>query len=505
MNRVQRQRGTETKYANTILSWIHCAIRPLTVHEIRYALAIVMAESSSLDKEWLPDASDLASICAGFVTIDRSETIRFSHFSVQEFFDREVGSGMVFQNASQKFALACLKCLTLDDFSTGPHPTSEEMQKRIDEVPFLCYAAQFWFRHDYKHMLKPDNEISKHLDVLFNPHNQSAYYNWLRVHQPYKGWIGECPWLAFKDIPPVTFYTAFLGLGDLTDKLLKEHKENHNVFNAMREEALLGAAAGGHKEITVRLLDEGVPLDVKNKEGADSLSQAAGAGHLEVVKILLKGGAQVDGKNIHGWTPLRGAARNGHLEVVQLLLSYGANAKANNEGDRALNDAVCFGHTEIVRLLLERGADMKIHEMGGTPLHWAAKNGLLEILKLLIFYKSDVEAKCRTGRSVVQWLLGDGTWFVVQGKRVLWGMGSEHREVAMYLLQHVSQNQAEGQNHDGQTLLHWSAGKGFEEVVRASLERGIDPNVKDHAKGREPMTARDIAIEENHLNIVSLL
>lgn len=136
MNRVREQHETHTKYAMAVLSWVlSCAIRPLTVDELRYALAIVMADADSLDREWLPDQGDLASICYGFVVIDQSGILRFAHFLVQEFFDEEKQNGNLFPTA--------LACLIFDDFTTGARPSEQQMRARVNDVPFLCYAATY--------------------------------------------------------------------------------------------------------------------------------------------------------------------------------------------------------------------------------------------------------------------------------------------------------------------------------------------------------------------------
>ena len=87
-------------------------------------------------------------------------------------------------------------------------------------------------------------------------------------------------------------------------------------------------------------------------------------------------------------------------------------------------------------------------------------------------------------------------------------MGSEHREVSLFLFGRVSEDQITGsasRNSGGQTLLHWAAERGYADVIQVSLRRGVDINTLDHIEGREPMTARQRALAIGHADIAELL
>ena len=63
-------------------------------------------------------------------------------------------------------------------------------------------------------------------------------------------------------------------------------------------------------------------------------------GNTEMVKLLLNEGAPVDGKNKHGYTVLMWASKCGNTEVVQLLLDKGALVDEKDEdGITALMDS----------------------------------------------------------------------------------------------------------------------------------------------------------------------
>jgi hypothetical protein len=70
MRRIESQGEEEVDLAKLVLNWISFAFRPLTVAEIRHALA-VKPEDTNIDEEALPDGDILISICGGLVTTDQ--------------------------------------------------------------------------------------------------------------------------------------------------------------------------------------------------------------------------------------------------------------------------------------------------------------------------------------------------------------------------------------------------------------------------------------------------
>ena len=86
MERVRSQSSDDRELAIKVLSWISCAIRPLTLEEVQHALAVRPGDDH-LDKDGFPDEERLLSVCAGIVTIQRkSKTIILVHYTAQEYF-----------------------------------------------------------------------------------------------------------------------------------------------------------------------------------------------------------------------------------------------------------------------------------------------------------------------------------------------------------------------------------------------------------------------------------
>jgi hypothetical protein len=51
---------------------------------------------------------------------------------------------------------------------------------------------------------------------------------------------------------------------------------------------------------------------------------------------------------------------------------------------------------------------------------------------------SDDDAESDEDLTVLEWLMGKGQQYVVQGQVSGWGMGKDHKEVALYLLEKVN-------------------------------------------------------------------
>jgi hypothetical protein len=93
MERIEGQTADYEILAKQVLSWITCAMRPLTTLELQHALAVEVGESE-LDQENLPEIEDMVSVCAGLVTVDEeSHIIRLVHYTTQEFLSerKEIG------------------------------------------------------------------------------------------------------------------------------------------------------------------------------------------------------------------------------------------------------------------------------------------------------------------------------------------------------------------------------------------------------------------------------
>jgi hypothetical protein len=163
--------------------------------------------------------------------------------------------------------------------------------------------------------------------------------------------------------------------------------------------------AAGRDDISqVRnLLDEGLDVNAKNKNGWSALMVAASRGNMEMLNLLLEKGAAVDEKNARGQTPLIFAAHWGHANAVRILIEQGANVNLQmNDGWTALIDSIGMAHTEVAKILIKSGADMNVRaENGWTALMAAAYTNNAVIVNFLIENGADVNARDDMNRTAL--------------------------------------------------------------------------------------------------------
>ena len=166
---------------------------------------------------------------------------------------------------------------------------------------------------------------------------------------------------------------------------------------------LLKAAGGDDISQVKDLLDEGLDVNGKNKNGWSALMIAASKGNMEMLKLLIEKGAAVDEKNAQGQTPLIFAAHWGHADVVRLLIEQGVNVNLQmNDGWTALIDSIGMDHTEVAKILIKSGADMNAKgKKGWTALMAAANNNNVEIVNFLIENGADLNARDDMNRTAL--------------------------------------------------------------------------------------------------------
>ncbi|KFY89741.1 hypothetical protein V500_05530 [Pseudogymnoascus sp. VKM F-4518 (FW-2643)] len=86
IKRIDSQPEGCSTLAKRVLTWISYAERPLTIEELRHALAVEPGDTN-LDTDNFEDMEDIVSFCAGLVTVDdKSNIIRLIHYTTQEYF-----------------------------------------------------------------------------------------------------------------------------------------------------------------------------------------------------------------------------------------------------------------------------------------------------------------------------------------------------------------------------------------------------------------------------------
>ena len=80
------------------------------------------------------------------------------------------------------------------------------------------------------------------------------------------------------------------------------------------------------------LVDAGVNLKTRNKDGQTSLHIAVQSGDMEKVKFLVDAGATLEARNKDGQTSLHIAVQSGDMEKVKFLVDAGSHSRSAKQG-----------------------------------------------------------------------------------------------------------------------------------------------------------------------------
>ena len=218
-----------------------------------------------------------------------------------------------------------------------------------------------------------------------------------------------------------------------------------------RVSAVLTVAAAGVGALRKLSVRGGV--DARDEGGTlqTPLHVASASGDIVVAEALLEAGAAVDAQDRAGRTPLCFAAAAGHGALAQALLAHGAALEPPSANNTPLHEAARYSQAGLVRVLCHAGARLDARgALECTPLHVAARRPARPIRDF-----RDPRVGENPSMDTVEALL-------------------------------EARAPVDLQDSAGQTALHLAVRLGLEEqagVVRALLEAGADPELRDKPRG----------------------
>jgi ankyrin repeat protein len=414
MERIDRQNADDKELAHRVLTWVTNAMRPLSVAELRDALAIE-PDTTSLDSDNLLDIDIVLSVCAGLIIVDGEiSVVRLIHYTAQHYFDTI--HAVRFPDAHADISSSCFTYLSFAQFSTAPsYWNPEEARRQVAEYPLLSYS-QYCLLHAGKiHGLKLNSSIESFGRQASSWRNlwETLFYRYRELAAPwtYSYWPSSPSllWIAaasnliavaqhlrtqgilITDDNSPLVVASFFGHLEMV-QLLLEMGLNVNAGAKLHRTALQAASKQGHESIVRVLIDAGADVNVpggtddRRHEGG-ALHTAALLGNQSMVRLLIEAGANVNAVEGMYGTPLQAAAYSKCEPVVRLLIDAGA--KVNDQGGfrpAALVIAAELGNMAVIRLLMESGA------RGDWALQAAARNGNESAVQLLIEAGADVNA-----------------------------------------------------------------------------------------------------------------
>ena len=533
LHTINQQCKAQAKLARWILALLTAAKEPMTSEAMCHALGMAYVLEtqqfpSELEKDFIPDVGVLVKCCEGLITIDpmtrlvtlaqddRVECMRrqrSAHLSgsisgtcglMDHFLDQEM---MMLANVSVAY-------LFLSIFTKGPCHQIAALRKRLDEYPFLEYAARHWGYHarelvplpscywnDYlKSAIRLLLRKAKNLESIYQIRDLDAdLLRLLEASRMDKEHDQALDTTRIRTGISTLQVVSAYGLEDMVRDSLAQNPPTSFKPDSFGTSAIHEAAHAGWDDIVNILIEAGadpLPMDLNGKS---PLYYAARNGRDEVISVfedcdqmqdnyyelVLAFREAIEAGEAHvvirllefvGQDTIREASitllsiRAGHLDILETLWDHGANWKlllVVSPSDRiALHQTIKHGRTDMAQLLLRRGANIQ-------TLDDKKRNALFETLKapntdglfLLLDHGIDVDCRDREGNTVLHQAAVDGA---IEHTRVLICHGKISKTTF---------------NDEGLTPLHLAARADQLEIADMLLKcEGVDVNTE--ATGR---------------------
>ncbi|KAF8538258.1 hypothetical protein BDD12DRAFT_806269 [Trichophaea hybrida] len=338
-NRLEHQQSEVIQDSIRVFRFVLFALRPLTVIELRDALALSDDHKPSREdiQQNLRAVERRIKYCAGnFLEIKVDETVQFMHQTARQFLIRTIpnASNLKFEiNQSHRvMTITWIRYLMLcfttpimrDEFSKIQSWSPRDFRayaEYLNEWPLVEYTL--CYIKDHHDICGWNEEVSQHVTILLRKlaENQASY-----------------------------FIKSFI-----------DFRFGYNNGQAI--------PVNKHQEISE---------DIKY----NTLNAAAEPKLPHVVNTLLLTCTQ-DDNHAEQKTPLIISAQKGLVRAIQLFLELNVNKDAkDNSGRTALHYAAESGHEAIVRLLVEQRANKRIRDSRGkTALHLAVEKFLMRFIR----------------------------------------------------------------------------------------------------------------------------
>ena len=345
-----RDNSAQRERAMNVLSWVLRARRPMKLHEIIHAVAILPDRSSVKSYlDFVPPLEDLVDSCEGLVLINHeSETMTFAHPTIKEYLEKTSHSSFDI-DPEITISQACLTYLLFKEMKDLT--TRSIFENENSKYPLLDYSSTHWSMHVHG---KPEQVYIEIIMRLLHQHSRSgSVLPGLRDPD-----YGDPLWYdgPFDIMRDGLWMASALGLEDAVARLIKMGAEIETDSGHQRRRALHLAAERRYFNIAKMLLEAGADIEANSKYGRTALHLAAYSNDAALTKYLLDAGANIQARGKHEESPLHICAMGGFLETARVLLEANADIEAKAEGATSVQIAYYEDQTEMVRFLLKAGA-----------------------------------------------------------------------------------------------------------------------------------------------------
>ncbi|KAF4983898.1 hypothetical protein FZEAL_774 [Fusarium zealandicum] len=417
--------------ASTVFKWCCLSSRPLTLAELRIALAMeaplrfatlgdILQAPSFIEhgrdttfESWIKITSwGLLEI----VVFGDQKVVKPVHESIASFFiskglamlsdsfnDSQTPDELVAQ-AHQSLANCCIRYLVLAfkeagcDGENSGHPA----------LQFVEHAGSAWSHHLVASNLKTSG-ASKILQLMEWP-SQSILDGFIKLELQESGVLDVQPLLTptLRDTPAGAMWAHFFALLGHVHLLLAVVKKAGQVTleiqDAQKGTPLHLAALRGHSTVLKQLIKKGADTSIQAAGGQTALHFAILQDHAGAQKVLIEHNPElVSVLNDMLQTPLFSAVLSGSPSSLKLLFDKGADARVQDYLDSSLlHYGAIMGKSSLFQLLLERGADINAQNADAcTPLHIAILENQTSIVRLLLNQGARADVTDNIGRTAL--------------------------------------------------------------------------------------------------------
>ncbi|KAL3442265.1 ankyrin repeat-containing domain protein [Aspergillus insuetus] len=495
MARIEKQAGDKKYTSICVLSWLSCAMRPLTLLELQYAVT-VQAKRAGVNISRLRDSAFIISACTGLVTVNSTIGVaQLVHATAHDYLHQAQTDWASIAHSG--IAQTCMEHLS------NLKLYSEDMvgNESLSPCLFHEYAAENWGHHARMSSMSLTNDIAGFMA------GEDLVTQISRHIIPH-----EAPEIRDTGMTDMHI-AAYFGLHDTLESMILARENlpwywrvKNRIFGGplgldskdlSGRTALSYAAEKGNPCTVKLLLKKGATADLRDVTGRTPLSWAAGSNN----RLALSGlswHADIEAEDNCGMTPLSWAAANGRFEAVDWLLGEGLTSITKDRSARVFKDLGA-----AFKFLWAKGQPFLSDDepSGGTPLIWASSSGHLRVVEYLLGKNPPIEEKDLNGRAALSWAAGNGHLAVVwsllrQGadpkatdkkKRdaLMWAAAHGHPAAALLLLQRAACFMA--RDVTGRTALSLAAQSGMNAVVHLLLKKDAPADDKDN-EGRTPLS-----------------
>ncbi|RPA77673.1 hypothetical protein BJ508DRAFT_228655 [Ascobolus immersus RN42] len=492
IDRIKEGLEQDSQLAMKVLAWVALSNRPLTIEEIREALAASEPDDSDVDglrfdREKMVDAEDILDCCEGLVNLEEGQ-VRLIHHSLQEYLlDRQNSLPLT----EGDIAKACIRYLCAEDIAKElidvPEQTegTEEEADAADEKQnqavlkryhFISYAAHHWGKHALRAFDAEGSSVGGSIEGAEPSPNDE---------------LQECVTTLLFDNPRALRVSA------IAVNSFDEEEEFDTPFTvgtlADGEISPLHVAAWhGLSSYVLDALENGYNINLRDEEGHTALSIATFFGQEDVVAALLdKEEIEINTPNKSGITALNYAADN--VEMLELFRQYGEGHepldinRLDEYGATHLTRACLDGDIGVVNYLL-RNPTIDVNKMNvnnETPVMCAILRCNDDVLETLLT-REDVDVNKPDHKGYTPLSLA-----VV-----------EDNETAVHLLFAREDLDVNKSTDEGYTPLHIAAESDHRDIVAALMEREDVRLDLRHYKGMTPL---ELARRAENYTIITML